>query len=671
MINIHNISNLEMFDQKGSFLPCPNDLQEAIQAGIAEKVGTLLNAEGFLALISNFNPTKDIKLRIHLTKDGITIQLLRRENLEDSKVAKKDSELSQEIKERKEKIITKAASLFKESFSLGSSAGLKSKVRPLFIPSQTNKEQVPSKIHFDATLSNSQIQQLHAKIEDLQDQLNKKTPSSEELKVIKEQLVFLTQAIHNLSLKQENITYPYTEEYALINKLVDNQQDIYRALLDLLSRNLNQSPITPLTSPPAQGIENSALKEMLLKLQKEKTELEQTNDLTGQSYKKASLLLAQKEHEIATLQEKLEALPNLQLQLSDLQREKNNLDSEYGTLTEQLSQIKESQIKLSTNYNNKIEELNSSNALLQTQLSAKDEQINELIKSSDNTHQGLERQLSQLQQEIDTLKQANTLIEKNYRETSQLLEDKKKEIITLKEKLESLSNLQQEKEALELEHTELSIDYNNKIKQLENSNTDLQTQLSTKDAQIAQIEIKIQNLPKLEELQELQNQLSKLKQEKTGLEQANESYKEASLLLIQREQEIVVIQQELKALPELQSQLSLLQQEKEALDLERGNLTRQLIQAKKTQTELSTDYSNKIKQLERSYNTRQGLERQLSQLQQEIDTLKQANTLIEKNYRETSQLLEDKKQEIITLKEKLESLSNLQQEKEALELEHT
>ncbi|MCL6756630.1 MAG: hypothetical protein M3A24_05750, partial [Candidatus Rhabdochlamydia oedothoracis] len=447
MINIHNISNLEMFDQKGSFLPCPNDLQEAIQAGIAEKVGTLLNAEGFLALISNFNPTKDIKLRIHLTKDGITIQLLRRENLEDSKVAKKDSELSQEIKERKEKIITKAASLFKESFSLGSSAGLKSKVRPLFIPSQTNKEQVPSKIHFDATLSNSQIQQLHAKIEDLQDQLNKKTPSSEELKVIKEQLVFLTQAIHNLSLKQENITYPYTEEYALINKLVDNQQDIYRALLDLLSRNLNQSPITPLTSPPAQGIENSALKEMLLKLQKEKTELEQTNDLTGQSYKKASLLLAQKEHEIATLQEKLEALPNLQLQLSDLQREKNNLDSEYGTLTEQLSQIKESQIKLSTNYNNKIEELNSSNALLQTQLSAKDEQINELIKSSDNTHQGLERQLSQLQQEIDTLKQANTLIEKNYRETSQLLEDKKKEIITLKEKLESLSNLQQEKEA--------------------------------------------------------------------------------------------------------------------------------------------------------------------------------------------------------------------------------
>ena len=237
-----NISNLQVFNKEGYSLSCPNDLQEAIQTGIAKKVGKLLNAEGFLALIPDFDPTEDTKLRIHLTKDGITIQLLERD-LKDSKTAssyaENDPAITEAIKIRKEKIITKVDSLFKEPPSLGLSTRLGSeKIRPLFIPSQPSQgEKIPFKIGFDATVSNPQIQQLHAKIEGLQDQLNKKNPHSEELQIIKEQLQLLSQAIHNLSISQENITYPHTEEYALIDKLVGNQRDVCRELLDLLSRN--------------------------------------------------------------------------------------------------------------------------------------------------------------------------------------------------------------------------------------------------------------------------------------------------------------------------------------------------------------------------------------------------------------------------------------------------
>ena len=457
MINIHNISNLEMFDQEGSSVPCSNDLQEAIQAGIAKKVGKLLNTEGFLALIPNFNPNEDTKLRIYLTKDGITIQLIERDTntLKTDKSYSEDNQLvTPEIKIRKEKIIKKVDSLFKESSALDPSSRLQSeKIRPLFIPSQSNKEQVPSKIHFDATLSNPQTHQLHARIEDLQ---NKKTLYPKELQVINDQLELLRQAIHNLSAKQENITYPHTEEYALINKLVDNQRDICQKLLDLLSRNLNQAPITP----HAQEIKNSTLKEMLLKLQKEKTDLEQTINLIQQSYKEVSQTLEHKEKEIVALQEKLKTL--------------SSLESERTKLLEQLNQARENQTQLTANYNNQAEQLEKSNKALQTQLSAKDLQIaslDEQIQIVNSSHQKLEDQHSLLLQKLDTLKQSSSLIEKDHKETSQLLEGKTQEILTLQEKLKELSNLKQEKINLESEQAKL-IEQLNQVRQNANQEVD-------------------------------------------------------------------------------------------------------------------------------------------------------------------------------------------------------
>ena len=404
MINIHNISNLEMFDQVGSPLSCPNDLQKAIEEGIAKKVGKLLNAEGFLALIPNFDPNEDTKLRIHLTKDGITIQLLERDtnNLKTDKSYSEDNQLvTPEIKTRKEKIIKKVDSLFKEPSAIDPSARLESKVLPLFI-SQPNKEQVPSKIHFDATLPNPQIQQLHAKIENLQNQLNKRTPYSEELQVIKDQLELLKQAIHNLSAKQENITYPHTEKYALINKLVDNQRDIYRALLDLLSRNLNQPPITPLTSPPAQGIENSTLKESL-KLQQEKIDLKQTKDSFEDINTVLQNDLLSKEEQIIALEQQIQSLPKpealqkLQSQLEILQSEKADLQSQQDESTSQLDELTQTS-----------KGLESANATLQKNLLSKEEQIIALTQQIQNLPkpealQKLQSQLFDLQREKEIL----------------------------------------------------------------------------------------------------------------------------------------------------------------------------------------------------------------------------------------------------------------------------
>ncbi|PWU14869.1 MAG: hypothetical protein C5B45_03720 [Chlamydiae bacterium] len=575
MINNLNISNLQVFNKEGASLPCSSDLQEAMQIGIAKKVGKLLNAEGFLALIPNFDPTKDTKLRIHLTKEGITIQLLERA-VEDAKAApsytKKDPELSEEIKTRKEKIITKVDSLFKEPPSFSSSPELKSdKIHPLFIPSQPSKdEQSPFTIGFDATVSNPQIQQLHAKIEALQDQLNKKTPHSEELQVIKEQLQLLTELIHNS--KQENITYPQTEQYVLINKLVDNQRDICRALLVLLSRNLNQtSNTTPLTPSPTQ------------------TDIENANNLTSTSHEKDSQSLIQKEQEIITLQ----------AQLSNLQQEKDSLVLEQQNLTEQLAQTQTAQTNLSTNYAANVEQLEHSNASLQTQISTKDKQIITLeqqIRDSHNAHQELKEQLSKSQQEIATLKQ------------------KSKELPNLQAQL---SNLQQEKDSLVLEQQNLA-------KQLAQAN---QNQIKSSTT----FEDEVKRLKKLTE--DLQMQLS-AKDEQINNSTA-QSYKETSQLLAQKEQEMAVLKKQLEELSQLPSQLSNLQEEKIALGLEQQNL---------------------IKQLEILQSDKAGLQLQqatltscFTELIQTREVLETANTTLQND-------LPSKDKEIITLKQQIQSL---------------
>ncbi|VHO00965.1 hypothetical protein [Candidatus Rhabdochlamydia sp. T3358] len=597
MINKLNISNLQMFNQEGSPLSCPNDLQEAIQTGIAKKVGKLLNAEGFLALIPDFDPSKDTKLRIHLTKDEITIQLLERdlENLKiDTSYTKKDPELSEEIKTRKEKIIKKVDSLFKEPFSLDPSARLESeKIRPLFIPSPLSQdEQVPFKIGFDATLSSPQIQQLHAKIEELKNQLNKKTPHSEELQVIKEQLASLSQAIHNLSKNQENITYPHTEEYALINKLVDNQRDVYRALLDLLSRNLNQTP-TPLPSV----FQDAEIKEM----PKENAALEELIDL--------------KEG------------------LKELSKEKTDLESEHEKLTEQLTQAREAQTELSARYTNNIEELKRLNTVLQTQLSAKNEQINELdkqIKSSANTYQELEEKLSQSQKE-------------KLEELSQLPLQ--------------LSLLQQEKDGLEIDlgkvkgqldqarktQSDLFTDYNNKIEELNNSNVLLQTQLSTKNKKIAELEQQIKNSGNTH--QELEEQLSLLQQELGVLKQSssliNENHEKTSQLLRNKEEEIAALQEKLNELPPLTLKLSNLQQEKNGLDLEYRNFTKQLELTNQNQIKSSTNFENEIKKLDK---LTKDLQMQLSAKDEEIFELNEQFQRLSETHQALQSQLENEKE---------------------------
>ncbi|MDR2539417.1 MAG: hypothetical protein LBC45_02210 [Chlamydiales bacterium] len=523
------MSNLEIFDREGYSLPCPNDLQEVIQAKIAKKVEKLLNEEGFLALIPNFHSTEDIKLRIHLTKNGITIQLLER-GLEGSKVntsyVKKNPELSKEIKTRKEKIIKKVDSLFKEPPFLDPSARLQSeKIRPLFIPLQFSKdEQAACKISFDATLSNLQIQQLQAKIEDLQNQLNKKTSYSKELQIIKDQLELLSQSIRALSLKQENITYPHTEEYALINKLVDNQQDIYRALLDLLSRNLyqtsNTTPLTPASQDKDKQI--TELNEQIKNSDNTYQKLEKQLSLLRQEKEKSSLFLIQKEDEIAILQEELKNLSPLPLQLSHLQQEKVELESERIKLIEQLAQARKDQIQLTANYHNQAEQLEKSNKALQTQLSIQDMQTAELdkqIKNVDSSRQKLEEQYSLLQQELVLLKQSNSLLDKNYKEASQLLVQKEKERITLQETLRELSplplqlsHLQQEKVELESERARFTEQLAQAKKaqtalseELESASALLQTQLSTKDVQISELNEEMQRLSKA--YQTLQDQL--------------------------------------------------------------------------------------------------------------------------------------------------------------------
>ena len=463
MINIHNISNLEMFNQEGYSVSCPKDLQEAIQAGIVKKVRKLFNTEGFLALIPNFDPTEDTKLRIHLTKDGITIQLLEKDTSNpkvDTPYTKNDLELSEEVKTRKEKIIKKIDSLLKKPSALDSSARLESKVHPLFIPSQPNKEQAPSKIYFDATLSNPQIQQLHARIEDLQNQLNKKNPYPEELKVIKEQLVFLNQAILNLSLKQENITYPHTEEYTLINKLVDNQQDIYRALLDLLSRNLNQTSNT--IPQNLSVIQDTGIKEMAFK-SKENTSLEELVDLK-EGLKELSNLqkekddleianatlqenLLSKEVQIATLEQKIQNLPTdealyqLQSQLETLQNEKANLQSQQDGFISQLEKLTKSS-----------KGLKSSNATLQENLLSKEAQIATLEQKIQNLP--TDETIYQLQSQLEMLQNDRANLQVKLSDKNEKIFELNKEIQSLSEVHQALQNqLRDEKEIVSILET--------------------------------------------------------------------------------------------------------------------------------------------------------------------------------------------------------------------------
>ena len=463
MINIHNISNLEMFNQEGYSVSCPKDLQEAIQAGIVKKVRKLFNTEGFLALIPNFDPTEDTKLRIHLTKDGITIQLLEKDTSNpkvDTPYTKNDLELSEEVKTRKEKIIKKIDSLLKKPSALDSSARLESKVHPLFIPSQPNKEQAPSKIYFDATLSNPQIQQLHARIEDLQNQLNKKNPYPEELKVIKEQLVFLNQAILNLSLKQENITYPHTEEYTLINKLVDNQQDIYRALLDLLSRNLNQTSNT--IPQNLSVIQDTGIKEMAFK-SKENTSLEELVDLK-EGLKELSNLqkekddleianatlqenLLSKEAQIATLEQKIQNLPTdealyqLQSQLETLQNEKANLQSQQDGFISQLEKLTKSS-----------KGLKSSNATLQENLLSKEAQIATLEQKIQNLP--TDETIYQLQSQLEMLQNDRANLQVKLSDKNEKIFELNKEIQSLSEVHQALQNqLRDEKEIVSILET--------------------------------------------------------------------------------------------------------------------------------------------------------------------------------------------------------------------------
>ncbi len=627
MINNINISNLQAFNKNGDSLPCTADLQKEIQEGIAKKVGKLLNAEGFLALIPDFDPTENTKLRIYLTKDGITIQLLERD-LKDPKTAssyaENDPAITEAIKIRKEKIITKVDSLFKEPSSLDPSAGLDSeKIRPLFIPSQSSKdEQIPFKIGFDATVSNPQIQQLHAKIEGLQDQLNKKTPHSEELQVIKEQLASLSQAIHNLSKNQENITYPHTEEYALINKLVDNQRDVYRALLDLLSRNLNQTP-----APLPSVFQDTKIKEMPFEA-KENTSLEELIDLK-------------------------EGLK----ELSNLQKEKDDLELKYKNLTEQLTQAKEAQSD--KDYTNKIKQLKRSNTDLQANILDKDKQIAELdkqVKNSGNTHQELEKQLSLLQQELGALKQSSALIDENHEKTSQLLGNKEEEIAVIQEELKALPklqlqlfDLQQEKDDLALEHrnlmeqltqarknqADLSTDYINRIKQLENSNAALQKQLSSKNAQIAKLDEQIKNSGNSH--QELEKQFSQLQQELLTIEQSSslidKNHKETSQLLEDKQQEIIALQEKLGSLSQLPLQLSNLQKEKDNLELEHKKLKKQLDQASQ----------NQLASLESHQDEKASLQMQLSSKNEEIQRLSKTYQALQnqlENEKEISIILE-------------------------------
>lgn len=523
MINIHNISNLEIFDQKGYFLSCSNDLKEAIQIGITEKVGKLLNTPGVLSLIPNFDPNKDTKLRIHLTKDGITIQLLERAL--DASYTKKDLELSEEVKTRKEKIIKKVDFLFQELCSLDSSSRLKSKVPPLFIPLQSIKEQVPSKIGFNATLSNPQIQQLHAKIEDPQDQLNTKTSYAKDLQLIKEQFAFLNQAIHKLSLKEENITYPHTEEYALINKLVDNQQDIYRALLDLLSKNLNQLPsvfqdfeIKKMTFESKENAFLEGIKNLSLQVQKELVDIKEgLKDLshlkqTRKDLESINTILqkdfSSKNEQIIALKQQIQNLPEpaalqkLQAQLEMLQNEKTDLQINLSIKDEQISKL-----------NKEIQYLFEAYQVLKNQLENESEyytlntavsQEESLKKSSKTTI--LQAEINDLREELNSIRPIV------YNLISKIEKSNKALALELSEKTKIIEGLEEEKIFLEAQ-----------LDRSESRLKDLQRVQHTFNEQQKEISISLEeNIALLEELEKTQVLLSLEKRKRAQLEQAHE-----------------------------------------------------------------------------------------------------------------------------------------------------
>ena len=703
MINNINVSNLQVFNKEGASLSCPNDLQEAIQVGIAKKVGKLLNAEGFLTLIPGFDPSKGTKLRIYLTKDGITIQLLERDLEVDTSYTKKDPELSEEIKIRKEKIIKKIDSLFKEPSFLNPSARLASKkTRPLFIPLQSSKdEQVPFKIGFDTTtVSNSKIESLHAKIEGLQDQLNKTSPHSKELEVIKEQLQFLNRAIHNLSIKQENITYPHTEEYALINKLVDNQRDVYRALLDLLSSNLSQIP-----TPPSSVFQDTKIKEMTFKA-KENASLEEIKDLSAQEQKK--------------LVDLKEGLKNL----SNLQKEKDNLELEYETLRQQFNAAKDIHYIKSVTYNDQIEQLEISNRSLQTQLSTKDEEIFTLehrFQSLINTLRELEEQRFLLKEELETLKQSCALIDKNHEKTSHLLANKEEEIGSLQEKLKELHpltlklfNLQKEKDDLKLEHrnltkqleltnqnqTKLSTTFENKIKELENLTKDLQIQLFVKEKEFFELNEQFQHL--FETHQGLQNQLENEKEISSILETAAipEASKEIAFIdTIVKEAE-KTMEEHLSSLENstitedpltptsdyytlitpsleeplktsiLQAKINDLQEELKDIRPIAYNTTNRIEKMEKSNKDLTLELSEKTKTIENLEEEKKFLESQFDRSQSQVKELKTAQYQLEKQQKEISISSEDSNALLEELEKLQKQLSSEKKERAKLEQIH-
>lgn len=707
MINNINVSNLQVFNKEGTSLPCPNDLQEAIQVGIAKKVGKLLNAEGFLTLIPGFDPSKGTKLRIYLTKDGITIQLLERDLEVDTSYTKKDPELSEEIKIRKEKIIKKIDSLFKEPSFLNPSARLASeKTRPLFIPLQSSKnEQVPFKIGFDTTtVSNSKIESLHAKIEGLQDQLNKPSPHSKELEVIKEQLQFLNRAIHNLSIKQENITYPHTEEYALINKLVDNQRDVYRALLDLLSSNLSQIP-----TPPSSVFQDTKIKEMTFKA-KENASLEEIKDLSAQEQK-----------ELIDLKEDLK-------NLSNLQKEKDNLELEYENLKQQFNISKEIQYHMSASYDKQMEQLAISNRTLQTQLSTKDEEIFKLedqFQSLTCILEELKEEHFLLQKKLETLKQSYALTDKNHDKTSHLLANKEEEIAALQEKIKELHpltlklfNLQKEKDDLKLEHrnltkqleltnqnqTKLSTNFENKIKKLENLTKDLQIQLFIKDKEFFGLNEQFQHL--FETHQALQNQLENEKEISSILETAaipeaskeiafidtiikeaekpieeNLSYLENSTItegpLTPTSDYYTLTMPSLEERLEISSETTILQAKINDLQEELKdirpiayNTTNIIEKMEKSNKDLTLELSEKTKTIENLEEEKKFLESQLDRSESQVKELKTAQYQLEKQQKEISISSEDSNALLEELEKSQKQLSSEKKERAKLEQIH-
>ncbi|MGL4540446.1 MAG: hypothetical protein ACRCU0_05670, partial [Candidatus Rhabdochlamydia sp.] len=345
MIENVNISNLKLFNNEGYSLPLANDLQKKIQEEIASKVAKLLSQEFIHTFIPDHN-LNETKLRIYLTKDGITVEMLETSGT-DTKNIKQDADLSDDIKTRKEKIIKKVNSLFEEIPESNVFSKLESeKVHPLSVP---KSEQVPFRVGFDANIPNPYAQQLQAKIEALQNQLNQQKPSSEEFLLIRHQLQLLTQAVEALKNKQ-NISFSRTEEYAFINGLMDRQMDLCQMFIKCLSEKIHPTSNTPIPPDPT-------LKDITAKLEIERNALKAELKSLHKDHEKTSQLLAEKQQEIL----------DLQTHLSSLIQEKTALQLEQNNLKSQLAQANRN-LAVQSTLQDEIKKLTDSTTSLQLSL---------------------------------------------------------------------------------------------------------------------------------------------------------------------------------------------------------------------------------------------------------------------------------------------------------------